>query len=249
MKEFEPTLPKGSVQLPENTTTLVIEDVPSDVAYNFITGYGKNLSTEEQKEQLIRMFERRIKDNKEQLKEREEHIGEEHILDDHRHDIFTLERCEDHDQITTRIRTRYHDLERVRPDIFSFTEAHNFVWKQETIEGVTVEVSECSDCGLTRGYRLNNQFFFNQQDMKTAFPELFRGQKTRPEFEKAHNFVWENTLVGDNIVEVSQCSDCGSINGYRVNDQVFKTEEEMKTAFPEIFEVQEETIGHSHKRL
>lgn len=241
MREFEPTLPKGSIQLPENTTTLVIEDVPSDVAWNFITGYGKNLSTEEQKEQLIRMFERRIKDNKEQLKEEDEPT-----LDNHRHDIFTLERCEQCDQTTTRITTDFQDLKRMHPHFLSFTEQHNFIWKQETIEGVTVEVSECSDCGLTRGYRLNNQFFFNQQDMKTAFPELFRGQKTIPEFEKAHNFVWENTLVGDNIVEVSQCSDCGLINGYRVNDQVFKTEEEMKTAFPELFEVQEETIGHSH---
>lgn len=63
MREFEPTLPKGSIQLPENTTTLVIEDVPSDVAWKFITGGGKDLGTEEQKEQLIRMFEGSTKDN------------------------------------------------------------------------------------------------------------------------------------------------------------------------------------------
>ena len=73
MREFEPTLPKGSIQLPENTTTLVIEDVPSDVAWKFITGGGKDLGTEEQKEQLIRMFEGSTKDNKEQLEEKDEH--------------------------------------------------------------------------------------------------------------------------------------------------------------------------------
>ncbi len=179
MREFEPTLPKGSIQLPENTTTLVIEDVPSDVAWKFITGGGKDLGTEEQKEQLIRMFEGSTKDNKEQLEEKDEHS-----LDEHQHEIFTLERCDHCDQITTRITTNFHDLKRTHPHILSYTEQHNF--------------------------------------------------------------VWENTLVGDTIVEVSQCSDCGLINGYRVNDQVFKTEEEMKTAFPELFEVQEETIGHSH---
>ncbi len=43
MREFEPNIPNGSIQLPENTTTLVIENVPSDVAWKFITVNEKKL--------------------------------------------------------------------------------------------------------------------------------------------------------------------------------------------------------------
>lgn len=179
MKEFEPNIPTGFVQLSKNTTTLVIEDVPSDVAWKFITGEGKDLSVEEQHKQLIKMFEGSPLEDDKQLENDEQNVQYRK-----QYDIFTLETCEYCNQPSTRIRTKYQDLNRIRPSFFTFTEEHNF--------------------------------------------------------------VWENTLVGDTIVEVSQCSDCGLINGYRVNDQVFKTEEEMKTAFPELFEVQEETIGHSH---
>ncbi len=123
MREFEPNIPNGSIQLPENTTTLVIENVPSDVAWKFITVNEKNLSTEEQKEQLIKMFE---ENNKEQLKDKNEHI-----LNEHQHDIFTIEKCDHGDQITTRITTNFHDLKRTHPHILSYTEQHNFGWKQQ----------------------------------------------------------------------------------------------------------------------